>query len=181
MTYGQPPIQYGPPPPPPPPQAVYVPPPPPGPGVHPPFPAPPVEGRGRRIGLGFGIGGGILVLVCGGGLAALIGFFVSISGSIEEQAHVVVGDYLDAVKAGNYDDAYSQLCGPSRARESITEYRSRVSQQERFTSYQIGDLDLATGEVPVDLTYADGDVDHTEAQLRQNTSTGTFEVCSLGE
>ncbi|BCY06268.1 hypothetical protein [Actinoplanes sp. L3-i22] len=178
MTYGQPPMQYGPPPPPP---ATFVPPPPPGPGVHPPFPAPPVEGRGRRIGLGFGIGGGIVALICGGGLAAIIGLGLSLNGSINEQAHAAVADYLDAVKSGNYDEAYGHLCRSTRARESLSEFSGRVAQEEKFTSYTIGDLNLSTGEVPVDLVYADGDVNHTEAQLGQNRTTGEFEVCSLGE
>lgn len=177
MTYGQPPMQYAPPPP----QAVYVPPPPPGPGVHPPFPAPPVEGRGRRIGLGFGIGGGIVALICGGGLAAVIGLGLSINGSINEQAHAAVADYLDAVKAADYDRAYGDLCRSSKLQESYDEFEERVSREKRFTSYTIGDLDLTTGEVPVDLVYSGGDVNHTSAQLGQDRTTGQFEVCSLGE
>ncbi|GIF07442.1 hypothetical protein [Actinoplanes siamensis] len=178
MTYGQPPVEYAAPAAPP---AVFVPPPPPGPGVHPPFPAPPVEGRGRRIGLGFGIGGGIVALVCAGGLAAVIGLGVAMTGAFNEQAHVVVGKYLDAVRAGDYDKAYGQLCQEAKDRESLAEFRERVAREERFTAYRIGDLDLVSGEVPVDLTYSGGDVEHTEAQLGQNTSTGAFEVCSLGE
>jgi hypothetical protein len=180
MTYGQPPMQYAPPPPQDPP-GIYVPPPPPGPGVHPPFPAPPVEGRGRRIGAGLGVAGGIVALICGGGLAAIIGLGLSLNGSINERAQAVVSDYLDAVKARDYDTAYGHLCRSTRAFESRTEFQARVSREEPFTSYKIGDLDLATGEVPVDLTYAGGDVNHTEAQLDQNQSTGEFEVCSLGE
>ncbi|GIE91101.1 hypothetical protein [Actinoplanes regularis] len=174
MTYGQPPMQYAPP-------ATFVPPPPPGPGVHPPFPAPPVEGRGRRIGLGFGIGGGILALVCGGGVAAVIGLAVAMTGALDEQAHVVVSEYLDAVQAGDYDKAYKQLCDNAQDRESLSEYRERMSREERFDSYVIGDFDLESNEIPVDLTRPGGAVDHTEAQLEQNTSTGAFEVCGLGE
>jgi hypothetical protein len=158
-----------------------APPPPPGPGVHPPFPAPPVEGRGRRIGLGFGIGGGILALVCGGGLAAVIGLGVAMTSAFNEQAHVVVGEYLDAVHSGDYGKAYGQLCQDARDRESVREYEERMAQVRRFDTYTIGDLDLVSGEVPVDLTYVDGAVKHTEAQLGQNTSTGAFEVCSVGE
>jgi hypothetical protein len=158
-----------------------APPPPPGPGVHPPFPAPPVEGRGRRIGLGLGIGAGVLVLVCGGGLAALIGLGVAFTSSINERAHIAVGDYLDAVQDGDYDRAYSQLCQATKNFESASEFAERMAARERFDGYTIGKLDLVSGEVPVDLTYPDGDVDHVEAQLGQNTSTGEFEVCSLGE
>ncbi|TWG23552.1 hypothetical protein [Actinoplanes teichomyceticus] len=177
MTYGQPPTSYAPAPAP----APVAPPPPPGPGVHPPFPAPPVEGRGRRIGLGLGVGAGILVLVCGGGLAAVIGLAVAMTGAANEQAHIVVSDYLDAVQDGDYDKAYAQLCQDTKDVTTLGEYRRRMAQQERFDSYHVGDVDLVTGEVPVDLTYPGGAVDHVEAQLGQNSSTGAFEVCSLGE
>ncbi|GAA4585284.1 hypothetical protein BJY16_002962 [Actinoplanes octamycinicus] len=183
MAYGQPPFPPAPPVPPavlaPPPPVA--PPPPPGPGVHPPFPAPPVEGRGRRIGLGFGIGGGIVALVCGGGLAAVIGLGIAMTSAVNEQAHVVVSDYLDAVHDKDYDKAYDQLCQEAKSFESRERYKARIAREEQFDSYTIGDVDLVSGEVPVDLTYPDGDVDHLSAQLGSNTSTGGFQVCSIGE
>jgi hypothetical protein len=179
MTYGQP--LMSPPPAPPVPPVPVAPPPPPGPGVHPPFPAPPVEGRGRRIGLGFGVGAGIVALVCGGGLAAVIGLGVAMTSAINEQAHVVVSDYLNAVRDGDYDKAYGQLCQSSKSFESARQYRARVAAEKHFDGYTIGDVNLVSGEIPVDLRYPDGDVDHVSAQLGQNTSTGAFEVCSLGE
>ena len=37
------------------------------------FPAPPTEGRRFRIGLGLGIGALVVLLVCGGGVAAAVG------------------------------------------------------------------------------------------------------------
>ncbi|WIM97776.1 hypothetical protein ACTOB_001327 [Actinoplanes oblitus] len=184
MAYGQPPFPPTSPVAPPvavAPPAPVAPPPPPGPGVHPPFPAPPVEGRGRRIGLGFGVGAGILVLVCGGGLAAVIGLAVAMSSALNEQAHVVVGDYLDAVHDRDYDKAYDQLCQETKSFESRAQYRQRMAREEPFDEYSIGDVNPVSGQVPVELTYPDGDVEHVSAQLGQNTSTGAFEVCSLGE
>ncbi|GAA2690659.1 hypothetical protein [Actinoplanes palleronii] len=158
-----------------------APPPPPGPGVHPPFPAPPVEGRGRRIGFGLGIGAGVLVLICGGGLAAVIGLGVAMTGAVNEQAQTVVSDYLEAVQDADYDSAYDQLCQRTKDRQSLDEFRDEMSQRDKFDSFHVGDVDLVSGDVPVDLTYPGGKVDQVEAQLGQNTSTGAFEVCSLGE
>ncbi|MEV6346565.1 hypothetical protein [Actinoplanes sp. NPDC051851] len=157
------------------------PPPPPGPGVHPPFPAPPVEGRGRRIGLGFGIGGGVVLLVCGGGLAAVIGLGTSLSGSLGERADAAVTDYMDAVQAREFGRAYGLLCAEARAGESSTAYAQRMALTEKVTAYQVGDLDMTTLHVPVDVTYADGDTAHLSARLGQDESTGEFEVCDLGE
>ncbi|WP_229072179.1 hypothetical protein [Actinoplanes sp. DH11] len=159
----------------------HVPPPPPGPGVHPPFPAPPVEGRGRRIGLGLGIGAGVLVLVCGGGAAALAGLTTAMDDALNEQAHVVVGRYVDAVRDRDFARAYDQLCAQARNAESESAYTARLAATEAFSSYQIGELDFTYASVPVQLIYPDGRAVTVEAELDQNTSTGAFEVCELGE
>ena len=161
--------------------APHVPAPPQGPGVQPPFPAPPVEGKGRRIGLGLGIGAGVLVLVCGGGAAALVGLASSMTGALQEQAHAAVGDYLGALRAGRYDQAYRQLCDRAQSRETAQEFRTRVSATEPITDWSLGDLDVVDLSVPVRATYADGDVAQLDATLGQNTDTGAFEVCELGE
>src|SRR5690349_10644471 len=107
--------------------APHVPAPPPGPGVQPPFPAPPVAGKGKRRGRGLGIGAGVVLLVCGGGVAALIGLGTSMSEALDEQAHVVVGHYLDALRDGKYDTAYGMLCDKAQDDETPTEYRGRVA------------------------------------------------------
>jgi hypothetical protein len=166
---------------PPPPPGGGAPPPPPGPGVHPPFPAPPVEGRGRRIGLGLGIAGGVLVLVCGGGAAALWGLGMAADDALNEQAGVVVGRYMDAVRDRDFDKAYDQLCPSAKRDESRSEYTARMSATEPVTVYDVGDLDVVTWAVPVDVTYADGDVDRLRARIDQDTTTGAFEVCDVGE
>ncbi|MBM2621770.1 hypothetical protein JIG36_40330 [Actinoplanes sp. LDG1-06] len=161
--------------------APHVPVPPLGPGVQPPFPAPPVEGKGRRVGWGLGIGAGVLVLICGGGLAALIGLGTSISGALDEQAHAAVDDYLTALKDGRYDQAYRQLCERAQRSETSAEFRSRVEGEERISSWELGALVTVPLSVPVEATYDDGDVRNLRATLDQNTSTGEFEVCEVGE
>jgi trans-2-enoyl-CoA reductase len=152
-----------------------------GPGVQPPFPAPPVEGRGRRIGLGLGVGAGVAVLVCGGGLAAIIGVFVSSSGALQEQAHTAVSEYLDAVHDAHYDEAYGMLCQQAQDDESQDQFQQRVSAMSPISSYTLGDLNLVTLAVPVRATYESGQVAQLEAYLGQDTDTGALEVCELGE
>jgi hypothetical protein len=161
--------------------APHIPAPPPGPGVQPPFPAPPVEGRGQRIGLGLGVGALVLVLVCGGGLAALIGVVVSTSGALQERAEVAVSAYLDALHDRKYDRAYELLCEQAQQDETAGEFRERVSAEEPIASYRVGDVNPVTLSVPVEATYADGDIAELEAYLGQDTDTGEFEVCDLGE
>ncbi|MEU8817807.1 hypothetical protein [Actinoplanes sp. NPDC048796] len=160
----------------------FVPPPPQGPGVQPPFPAPPVEGKGRRIGMGLGIAGVVLVLVCGGGVAALIGLVSAGSSALQERAHTAVDDYLSALKAGNYKAAYGDLCESARRRESQADFQARVSAEEPIISWRLGKLEATYNlTVPVEATYAGGDVEQLTAELDQNTSTGEFEVCELAE
>jgi len=161
--------------------APHVPAPPQGPGVRPPFPAPPVEGKGRRIAWGLGIGAGVLLLVCGGGVAALIGLSTSMSSAFNEQAHVVVGDYLEALHDRKFDQAYGMLCAQAKTDETPEEYRGRISEMDPIDSYRMGELDLVRLYMPVDVTYSGGDTAQLKAYLGQNRDTGEFEVCDLGE
>jgi hypothetical protein len=161
--------------------APHVPAPPQGPGVYPPFPAPPVEGKGKRIGWALGIAAGVLVLVCGGGLAALIGLGTSMSSALKEQAHVVVTDYLDALHDREYDRAYRMLCQQAQDDETASEFRGRIAEMDPIASYRLGDLDLIKMTVPVDATYAAGGSAQLKAYLGQNSDTGAFEVCDVGE
>jgi hypothetical protein len=149
--------------------------------VQPPFPAPPVEGKGKRIGWSLGIGAAVLLLICGGGVAAVIGLATSANSALEEQTHKVVGEYLDALIAERYDKAYAMLCRDAKEQESPAEYRVRVSGMEPIVSYQLEKLDLINFAVPVDATYDNGDTGQLLAYLGQNQDTGAFEVCDLGE
>ncbi|MEV6601671.1 hypothetical protein AB0M36_33170 [Actinoplanes sp. NPDC051346] len=161
------------------PPTAPVPDPPPGPGVVPPFPAPPVEGRGRRVGLGVGLGIGALVLVLGGGLAAGIGLVTVATSALNEQADVVVGDYLDALRDRRYGSAYDMLCQETKDNTTEAEFTSEVSDQEPIATYDVGDLDTLRLSAPVDVTYVDGSTDRLKAYLAQNRRTGGFEVCSI--
>src|SRR5690242_13592671 len=133
--------------------APHVPAPPQGPGVQPPFPAPPVEGRGRRIGLSIGIAVGVVVLVCGGGLAAVIGILASTQGASQERARAAVSGYLNALRDGKYDKAYDLLCDDARRTESQAAFRRRVAGEPVVRTYTMGKFDIVTWTMPVDATY----------------------------
>jgi hypothetical protein len=165
------------------PDPYVAPPPPPGPGVYPPFPAPPTEGRGRRIGLGLGIGGAILVLVCGGGVAAAIGLVTVMGSALNEQAHVVIGDFFDAVKAEHYGQAYNAQCQDVKDSETLGEFTDRISAGDPITNYRVGDLNLTSVDlnVPVDVTYSGGDRQELQVHLGQDRDTGAFQVCGIEE
>jgi hypothetical protein len=163
--------------------APFPPAPPQGPGVFAPFPAPPTEGRGRRIGLGFGIGGVILVLVCGGGVAAGVGLLTVMSSALNEQAHVVVGDFFNAVKAKRYGEAYNSQCEEVRSRETQAEFTTRITSIDPIASYKVGDVDLTSVNlsVPVQLTYTTGGGEQLMVDLGQDRDTGAFQVCGIEE
>jgi len=161
--------------------APHVPAPPQGPGVQPPFPAPPVEGRGKRIGLSIGVAIGVVVLVCGGGLAALIGLLASSQSSAQEHANAAVSGYLNALRDGKYDKAYDLLCDEARQNESQAEFRERVSGEPVVRTYTMGKFDVLTFSMPVDATYDNGSTAQLEAYLGSDRTTGAFEVCEIGE
>jgi hypothetical protein len=158
-----------------------VPPPPPGPGVQPPFPAPPVEGKGMRIGLGLGIGAAIVVLVCGGGIAAAIGVGATTQSAVNEQAHVVIGDYFTALEQQKFDAAYGMLCPALQEKTNKSAYVSQMREGELLTGHKVGDVDLTSVElqVPVDVTYSDGRSDELQVYLEQSQDTGQFQVCGV--
>jgi hypothetical protein len=160
-----------------------VPDPPQGPGVFPPFPAPPVEGKGLRIGLGLGIGAAVLLLVCGGGIAAVIGLGATMSGALNEQAHVVIGDYFVALEAKKYDDAYDMLCQTEKDRQTQAEFVSSEEAADPIESPDVGDLDCAAVDltVPVQVTYTNGQTGTLEVYLEQSPDTGEFQVCGVQE
>jgi len=159
-----------------------VPDPPQGPGVFPPFPAPPVEGKGLRVGLGLGLGAAVLVLVCGGGIAAVIGLFASMTSALDEQAHVVVGDYFEAIEAQKYDEAYGMLCQNVKERQSQAEFISAEEAADPIQSHSVGDLSLTVDvTVPVSVTYTDGQTGTLQVYLEQSPDTGEFQVCGIEE
>ncbi|MFC7545351.1 hypothetical protein [Plantactinospora sp. GCM10030261] len=157
-----------------------MPPPPSGPGATPPFAAPPTEGRSLRLWLGLGAGALVAVLCCGGGGAALVGLVVSGTQAVNEQAQVVVGDYLRAVKDKEYDDAYRLLCDSDQQRESPSEFTDRLSAEPDIASYDVGEATVSTDiSVPVTVTYSGGNQQAQRITLAQDRGTGQFEVCGV--
>jgi hypothetical protein len=154
-----------------------------GPGVYPPFPAPPTEGRGLRVGLGLGVGAAVLLLVCGGGIAAAVGLVSVMSRALNEQAHVVVGDYFDDIQARHYNEAYDAQCQDAKQRESPAQFADRVAADEAIVSYHVGNVDLAAVNlsVPVDVRYDNGATGQLNVYLGQDTDTGQFQVCGVEE
>jgi hypothetical protein len=157
--------------------------PPQGPGVLAPFPAPPTEGRRLRLGWGLGIGAAAVLLLCVGGVAAVIGLFNVMQRALNEQAQVVIGDYLDDINARRYAEAYDSLCAETRSQVSEAQFTSEQAGQEPIRAYQVGSLDLASVDlaVPVDVTYSDGRTGQLQAYLGQNEETGQFQVCRVEE
>src|SRR3954451_4749074 len=145
--------------------APHVPAPPQGPGVQPPFPAPPVEGRGRRVGMSVGIAIGVVVLVCGGGLAAVIGILASTQGASQERAQAAVSGYLNALRDGKYDKAYDLLCADAQQAESEAASQRRVTDEPVIQSYTMGKFDIVSWTMPVEATYDDGSDAQLEARL----------------
>jgi len=164
--------------------AAVPPPPPPGPGVFPPFPAPPIEGRGRRIGIGLGIGGVVLVLACGGGIAGFTALISLSDRAVNEEAHVVIGEYFDDVRAKRYDEAYREQCQEAKDAESEAEFIRRIGQEQPIASYTVvGKVGLTSIDrpVPVNVTYVSGDTDQLFVDLGEDQQSNHFQVCGVEE
>ncbi|MFI6762642.1 hypothetical protein ACIBF5_26260 [Micromonospora sp. NPDC050417] len=154
--------------------------PPPGPGVTPPFAAPPTEGRTMRLWLGLGVAALAVVLCCGGGAAAVVGLGVAGGQAVNEQARAVTGDYFDALRKQEYDNAYEVLCDAAQRRESPREFEARVSDEPQIRSYEIGEVTGTTDlAVPVDVVYGTGGSDRLRVLLAQDRRTGQLEVCGV--
>jgi hypothetical protein len=154
------------------PPVVGTPPPPPaGPGVQPPFAAPPSEGRTARVWWGLGVAGLAVVLCCGAGLASFAGLVVTGTAAINEQSHAAVEDYLQAVGAGRFRQAYQQLCDELHDQQSLDEFTEQVSEQPRVREYELrqsrvrNDGDII---VPADVTYTDGAQDLVNYRVTQD-------------
>lgn len=152
---------------------------PPGPGVQPPFAAPPVEGRTARLWLGLAAAGLAVVLCCGGGLVSVVGLVITIPAAISEQAHSAVADYLQAVAAERYDDAYQLLCDDLQRRDSLGEFTDRVAAEPKVTEYELHPAVFTDDEVtvPADLTYTDGARARVSYLMAQEDGTGELKVC----
>ncbi|WP_117210849.1 hypothetical protein [Allorhizocola rhizosphaerae] len=148
-----------------------------GPGVTAPFPAPPAEGGGARLGWALAVAGLFVVLCCGGGTAAMVGFVVTQVAATDEQSKAVVGDYLDALRDADYDKAYDLLCDEQQQGISADRFEARERSRKRLESYEIGEMDITTGGVPVTERYRDGSIDGVTYFLEADPKSGQLEIC----
>lgn len=132
-----------------------------------------------RLWLGIGVAALAVLLVCGGGGAALIGLLVSGTEAVNEQARAVVTDYLDAVDDDQFNQAYNLLCDSTKQRESPAEFARRVGAEPEIASFQVGDV-LVGNElrVPVDVTYVQGGQDQLLVLLEEDP-VGGLTICGI--
>ncbi|MEV4480457.1 Rv0361 family membrane protein [Micromonospora coxensis] len=116
--------------------------------------------RGLRIAL---IVVGVVVALCCVG-SAVGGYFVY--GTVKETVGPVseaTTSYLDAVRAGDHQRAYGQLCRERRGRTSLVEFTRQQEAQPRVVGYEVGG---------VNVTNTNGRV-RGSATVRLTTETGS--------
>lgn len=150
-----------------------------GPGVVPPFAAPPTEGHRARLWLGLGVGALAVLLCCGGGGAAVVGLAVSNAQAIEEQGRTVTDNYYRALVEEDWSKAYDQLCDDAQRRESRPDFEARVATEPHVSGYRVGQVDVQTRTVPVDVTLAGGKQEAQQVTLAPDQQTGGMEVCGV--
>jgi hypothetical protein len=151
--------------------------PPQGPGARPPFAAAPTEGATARIWWAVGTAALALLLCGGGGLAVFIGMIVTGIRAVQDQTHQTVTRYVQALERGEFKNAYDLACEPVRKRYDIYQFRNLEYDTSSSTGFKVGNLDINTLTVPVELGYRDGRTKEVVYQLSQNSQTGHFEVC----
>jgi hypothetical protein len=147
------------------------------PGIQAPFPAPPNEGSGTRLGWALGIAGAALVLCCGGGFVAFLGFGVTQVAALNEQSRVVVSEYLDALREDKFDDAYKLLCDSQQARQSKEAFTAQQENRPQIRGYDLGEFDINNSRLPVTERYADGSTDLVTYYLEPDSQTAQLEIC----
>jgi hypothetical protein len=148
----------------------------------PPFSAPPTEGRATRLWVGLGVAGLAVLLVCGGGTAAVVGLGVTGTRALNEQGRAVVREYLDAVVRHEYAAAYGLLCDRLKRAESQRQFASRISAEPQIVTYRLHDLQMTPEmAVPADVRFATGRETTRRYVLTQDGSTGTLRVCGVRE
>lgn len=148
-----------------------------GPGVVAPFPAPPRE-RNPRVWIGLGVAALVLVLCIGGGVAGFAVYAVSVTDKITG----TVDDYLKAVEAQRYHDAYGMQCAAARRQQSESEFTDQFRNGPGLTAYRLGQPEAANVggggayAVPADLSFDDGS--RTQKKFVVVTdSQGGYAVC----
>lgn len=148
-----------------------------GPGAQPPFVAAPTEGSSTRLWWGLGTGALGLLLVCGGGIALLIGLIFTGVRAVEDQAEQTVTRYIEALERGKFSEAYDLVCDEIRDEVSVQEFERLEREVVTSTGFTLGELDLNTLQMPVQLRYSTGPSRDVTYQLSQDESTGKIEIC----
>lgn len=120
-----------------------------------------------------------VVLCCGGGLAAMVGLVITANVAINEQAHTAVEDYLQAVGAARYDEAYGLLCDELRERESMREFAEQAASEPRVSQYELHQTRVENdGDVvvPADVRYDNGTQAEVEYVVSQEDN-GEIRYC----
>jgi hypothetical protein len=147
----------------------------------PPFAAPPTEGRTTRLWLGLGAAGLFVLLCCGGGIASIAGLGIFGVRAIDEQARVVVTDYVEALERAEYGEAYALLCDDRQRQQTPDDFAAMESLAPRIDSFRVRSAQTTTTAVvvPVDVTYTSGSSSTLRFVLAQDSGTGRFEVCGV--
>ncbi|GAA1772429.1 hypothetical protein [Luedemannella helvata] len=156
-----------------------VPPPPRGPGVQPPFVAPPTDGVRKRRWIGIGLIAGVLALCCVGTVAGFTSLAVLGTRVIAQQEKTAVREYLTALQAEDYPEAYRLLCDRLRATQSLESFTAEQSAKPGIASFEVGAPAANSLEVPATVHYADGTDVSYNFQLEQNRKTAEFFVCGV--
>ncbi|MGH3646134.1 MAG: hypothetical protein ACRDTM_03005, partial [Micromonosporaceae bacterium] len=110
------------------------------PGVQPPFAAPPVQKAGGTLALGL-ILSGFAVLLClvGGGIG--IGYAVfSAFQDTDEEARTAAAAYLDAIRDGQFAEAYQMTCEPFRKEVDEQEFVATKQRGARIVEYELSTM-----------------------------------------
>lgn len=157
------------------------PPPPPGPGVRAPFAAPPSERDRRRMWIGIGIGAVLLVLCCGGGIVGFGALVVARARALPAEAVTVVERYLKGLHDGDFEQAYDQLCGQLRDRETLDRFTARQRGLPHVDSYTIGSASVTSNEVIVPaVVEAGGERQSRTFVLVADQRAGGLRICRDG-
>jgi hypothetical protein len=120
----------------------------------------------------------VLVLCCFGGVAGFVLLAVGANKQVETQATQVVHDYLDALKTGDYDTAYSYLCSDVKGKITSTEFAAGQEARPRVTSFQIDKPQIGNAIiVQADVTYENGDTVRRTFELRQESAGQDLRIC----
>jgi hypothetical protein len=130
-----------------------------------------------RLWWALGTGALAILLCCGGGIAVFVGMIVTGTRAAQEQAEQTVGHYVESLERGKFDEAYNLVCDELQQRYTADDLEDLERRTVTSTGFTVGNLDLTTLQIPVQLRYASGEPREVTYQLTQDKSTGKIEVC----